>query len=94
MGPLQINLLNYRVSEAGEKLDIPPMELKILMALMKNCQKPVSKDDLHLALYPNPDPDTSPPLSIIESYISSLRKRLRRCSIDTVRGVGYRLDFD
>lgn len=90
-GSLKLNLHNQRVSEGETRLDLSPMEFKTLLALMKQCQEAVSKDDLHLSLYPNPDPDNSPPLSIIESYISTLRKKLNVCKIDTVRGVGYRL---
>ncbi len=90
-GPLTIYLYNHRVVEDGELIDMSPMEVKTLVALIKRCNQVVSKEDLHLALYPNPNPDTAPPVSIIETYISSLRKKLSLVSIETVRGLGYRL---
>lgn len=93
-GGLTVYLYNHRVIEDGELIDISPMEVKLLVTLIKNCQQAISKEDLHLALYPNPNPDTNPSLSIVETYISSLRKKLKVSSIETVRGFGYRLNTD
>ncbi len=90
-GQLTVYLYNHRVVERDELIDMSPMEVKMLVALIKKCQQVVSKEDLHLALYPNPNPDVTPPLSIVETYISSLRKKLSTTSIETVRGLGYKL---
>ncbi|MEA3217481.1 MAG: two-component system, OmpR family, response regulator [Acidimicrobiia bacterium] len=81
----------YLVSRAGQPVSLSPTELKLLRYLLANAGRVVSKAQIldHVWQY-----DFGGDASVVEQYISYLRKKVDRLGpplIQTVRGVGYSL---
>jgi two-component system OmpR family response regulator len=81
----------YLVSRAGQPVSLSPTEFKLLRYLLANAGRVVSKAQIldHVWQY-----DFGGDASVVEQYISYLRKKVDRLGpplIQTVRGVGYSL---
>jgi two-component system OmpR family response regulator len=83
----------HEVRRGGETIDLSPTEFKLLRYLMMNPNRVLSKAQIldHVWEY-----DFNGDASIVESYISYLRRKIDRSSdtvalIQTKRGVGYLL---
>ncbi|WP_196823045.1 response regulator transcription factor [Arthrobacter sp. CAN_A6] len=83
----------HEVRRAGETIDLSPTEFKLLRYLMMNPNRVLSKAQIldHVWEY-----DFNGDASIVESYISYLRRKIDRnpdavALIQTKRGVGYLL---
>lgn len=80
----------HEVRRAGEVIDLSPTEFKLLRYLMMNPNRVLSKSQIldHVWEY-----DFNGDASIVESYISYLRRKVDRpewtALIQTKRGVGY-----
>ncbi|GAB3621816.1 response regulator transcription factor [Glutamicibacter endophyticus] len=80
----------HEVRRAGEIIDLSPTEFKLLRYLMMNPNRVLSKSQIldHVWEY-----DFNGDASIVESYISYLRRKVDRPEwtplIQTKRGVGY-----
>ena len=82
----------HEVRRAGRVIDVSPTEFKLLRYLMMNPNRVLSKAQIldHVWEY-----DFNGDASIVESYISYLRRKIdvggREKMIHTKRGVGYML---
>lgn len=90
IGDLHLDVLQRRVSRAGERIDLQPREFKLLEYLMRHAGRTVTRTMLLEAIWSyHFDPKTN----IVETHISRLRSKLNRGSgpelIHTVRGAGY-----
>jgi two-component system OmpR family response regulator len=91
-GDLVLDPLGHQVTRAGRPISLSPTEFKLLAYLMANTDRVVSKLQIldHVWAY-----DFGGDLSIVESYISYVRRKVDSGSdgaaklIHTVRGVGY-----
>jgi two-component system OmpR family response regulator len=91
-GDLELDLLGHQVTRAGRPVALSPTEFKLLAYLMANADRVVSKLQIldHVWAY-----DFGGDLSIVESYISYVRRKVDSGAdgaaklIHTVRGVGY-----
>lgn len=77
----------------GEKLDLTPKELEVLLYLWDNPHRAISRDELLENIWGNTIIDER----TVDNFISSLKKKLLLSNgsptfIETVRGVGYRLE--
>ncbi|RAG81161.1 DNA-binding response regulator [Streptacidiphilus pinicola] len=89
---LELDLVGHQVHRAGRPVSLSPTEFKLLEYLMTNTGRVVSKMQIldHVWAY-----DFGGDLSIVESYISYLRRKMDSGAdgapklIHTVRGVGY-----
>jgi two-component system OmpR family response regulator len=91
---LELDEVRHEVRRANTAIDLSPTEFAVLRYLMRNAGLVVSKRQIvsHVWEY---DFDGDP--RIVESYISSLRKKIDCVLpplIHTVRGVGYSLRLD
>lgn len=91
-GDILLDLRAHRCARAGTDIALSRREFDMLAVLMRNVGKAVGKDDLKAAVWgPNFDGDPN----IVEVYAGYLRKKVdapfSRRSIQTVRGIGYRL---
>ncbi|MDH6127561.1 two-component system OmpR family response regulator [Kitasatospora sp. GP82] len=94
VGDLTLDPLAHEVSRGGRTVSLSPTEFKLLHYLMANVGRVVSKAQIldHVWAY-----DFGGDLSIVESYISYLRRKLDSGPahgpklIHTVRGIGYAL---
>lgn len=76
------------VSFAGEAVDLTAREFAILEILLRNAGRFVSRARLEEGIYSWGEEVES---NTVEVYISRLRKRFGSASIETMRGVGYRI---
>jgi len=91
-GDLELDPVGHQVTRAGRPVSLSPTEFKLLAYLMANADRVVSKLQIldHVWAY-----DFGGDLSIVESYISYVRRKVDSGAdgapklIHTVRGVGY-----
>lgn len=94
-GDLKIDLVQRRVTLAGEGIDLTPQEFSLLMVLAQANGAPVSRTELLKRAWP----DSTDNPRTVDTHILSLRKKLERdprqpSLIQTVRSVGYCLGVD
>lgn len=89
VGDLELDPEGHEVLRGGRPVSLSPTEFKLLRYLMVNAGRVVSKAQIldHVWRY-----DFGGDMSIVESYISYLRRKMDGAEprlIHTVRGVGY-----
>ena len=92
---IQMDLLKRQVTREGRPVPLQPREFRLLEELMRESGKVVTRTMLLERVWNyHFDPQTN----IVETHISRLRSKLNEGGksdpIETVRGVGYRLDDD
>jgi DNA-binding response OmpR family regulator len=90
-GDLAIHFQNQDVTVKGERVNLTPIEYKLLYHLARNAGRVLPQQTLLNRVWGEGDDATSDYLKV---YISRLRAKLERRgdarSIETVRGLGYR----
>ena len=89
VGDLVLNEESYEVSRGGTPIDLTSTEFELLRYLMRNPKRVLSKANILDRVW---DYDFGGKASIVEIYISYLRKKIDTLGptlIHTVRGVGY-----
>jgi len=87
-GEVEIDTAARRVSHGNQDVTLTKREWAILDLLAHRARAVVSKQRIEEALYAFGSEIES---NTVEVHVSRLRKKLGRQTIDTVRGVGYRL---
>ena len=87
-GGIAINPVDRVVSYQGAVLDLTAREYAILEILVRNAGRFVSRARLEEGIYSWGEEVGS---NTVEVYVSRLRKRFGSTSIETMRGVGYRI---
>jgi two-component system OmpR family response regulator len=92
-GELELDPARHRVTQAGVELALTPREYSVLEFLMRHRGNVVTKGEIVRSVWDtNYDGDDN----IVEVYIGYLRRKLGSTrsghGIETLRGVGYRLD--
>lgn len=94
-GDLTLDPARHRVHRAGQELDLTPREHALLHHLMRRAGAVTSKAEILDAVW---DPAFDGDQNVVEVYIGYLRRKIDlpfgKASIETVRGVGYRLRAD
>lgn len=88
-GPVRIDVKASRVSVDGNPVKLTSHEYKVLEYLMHHTGKVISRTELTEHLY---DQDFDRDSNTIEVFVGRLRKKLGVDVIETVRGLGYRID--
>jgi len=92
-GDLSVDPSSYRAVRGDVGIDLTPREFALLTALMASPGEAIAKHEL-LAEVWGPSFEGDP--NIVEVYVGYLRRKIDqpfgRQSIQTVRGIGYRLD--
>ena len=88
-GPVVIDLHARCALRDGQRVDLTAREWALLEALALRSGRIVLKGELERLVHGFDSEITS---NALEVHISSLRRKLGRDVIDTVRGLGYRLD--
>jgi DNA-binding response OmpR family regulator len=91
-GDVSLDLAKHRVMVAGEELHVTATEMRILVLLLKDPGRVVSREEIMRVIHGNTyarDPRT------VDSHVSHLRHKLRvaphgRQRIQNVYGLGYR----
>ncbi len=88
VGPLAIDLGGMAVTRNGEPITLTAKEWSLLRVLATRLERIQHKESLLAALYGFDSEATS---NTLEVFICNLRRKLGPNSIQTVRGLGYRL---
>mgnify|MGYP006268863185 FL=1 len=90
-GPLLLDEDQHKVFYHDDEIDFSPTEFKLLQELMRNKGRVLTKANLLRDVW---EIDFETETSVLDTYISYLRKKLNRDDhefIRTVRGVGYQI---
>lgn len=94
-GDLKLDTGTHRCWRGDTQVDLTPREFALLELLFTRVGEPVSKREILDAVWDWALADAS---NLVEVYIGYLRRKLDapfgRHAIETIRGVGYRLDPD
>ncbi len=88
LGALSVDLAARSLHQGGRPVDLTASEWAIFEALLQRPGMVISKSQLEERLY---DFGSMIESNTIEVHVSRLRKKLGRATIETVRGLGYRL---
>ena len=90
---LRVNPEAYTASINGQKLDVTPSEVKMLMVLIKNAGKALSREQLLNSVWGF---DYIGDSRAVDSHIARLRKKFAHYEthfeIESVYGIGYKLE--
>ena len=87
-GSIWLDTRQARVLVDGQPLTLTSHEFKLLSLLMQRKGQVLSRTELSEHIYPH---DSDRDSNTIEVFVGRLRKKLPPGSIETVRGLGYRL---
>lgn len=94
-GPIQLNIARQSLSLAGKAVELTAYEYKVLEYLMLHRGEVISKTELTEHIY---DQDFDRDSNVLEVFVGRLRRKLdpEGCikPIETLRGRGYRFNFD
>jgi two-component system, OmpR family, copper resistance phosphate regulon response regulator CusR len=87
-GAMTLDLRTRRASTDGQTIDLTAREFTMLEVLIRHAGQVLSREQLlsHVWGY-----DYDPGSNVVDVYVGYLRKKLGPDSIETVRGMGYRL---
>ncbi len=88
-GPLRLDVRASRVTVDGNPVKLTAHEYKVLEYLLHHTGKVVSRTELTEHLY---DQDFDRDSNTIEVFVGRLRKKPGIDLIETIRGLGYRID--
>lgn len=90
VGPIHADLTTHEMRVDGELLKLTLTEFRLLVALMRNKSKVLSREDL---MYTAMGPAVLVTARTIDVHVAAIRKKLGRHgnTIRTIRGVGYML---
>jgi two-component system OmpR family response regulator len=93
-GPITLDAQNHVVTFNGERVDLSPTEFRLLQVLLESNGRVLSKahllDDVWGITFESES-------TVVDTYISYLRKKLHRDDFEgirTVRGVGFQLQTE
>jgi two-component system, OmpR family, copper resistance phosphate regulon response regulator CusR len=87
-GSVSLDLRTRRASVEGRSVDLSAREFAMLEALMRHPGQVLTRQQLlsHVWGY-----DFDPSSNVVDVYVRYLRRKLGAATIETVRGVGYRM---
>lgn len=89
-GPLSVDVPNHVLWTDGIQITLTPVELDVMRELIEARGRPLSRADLLAAVW---DPDDEVTARAVDNIIMRLRRKLPRPeTLETIRGVGFRLD--
>ncbi|NOH71937.1 response regulator transcription factor [Vibrio pectenicida] len=86
LGDVSVSVNSHKVTVAGECINLTPNEFKILLYLVTNSGRVLSKTQILQNMH---GWDESAGLNSIEVHIHNLRKKMPKDTIKNIRGVGY-----
>lgn len=91
IGQLEMNTGEHTVLAAGERVQLTLKEYELLLTFLKNPRRAFTRDQLLSLVW---GADFVGETRTVDVHIGTLRTKLGKCGayIETVRGVGYRLE--
>lgn len=90
VGPVRLDTRNSKVTVDGAAIKLTAQEFKLLSYLMHHDGKVISRTELTEHIY---DQDFDKDSNTIEVFVNRIRKKLAVPVIQTVRGLGYRMEW-
>ena len=87
-GAVALDAANARVTLAGVPVKLTSHEFRVLSYLMHHARRVVTRTELTEHIYAQ---DFDRDSNTVEVFIARLRRKLGPSSIETVRGIGYRM---
>ena len=88
---LTLDLEGYKVCISGQIVDLTQREFELLKVLLQNQGRVLSRQALLNRVWSY---DFYGDERIVDTHIKNLRKKLELNYIETIRGVGYRIDYE
>lgn len=89
---IKIDLNNSKVYFKGDQVELTPLEYEILVLFIKNPHRVYTRGQLLEMFWEDRDKFVND--NTLTSTIKRIREKLDREIITTVRGIGYRMDWD
>lgn len=86
---IQLNIKNYKVYVSGREVSLTAREFEILRLFMEHTGRVFTREQLLDLIW---NYDYTGDDKIINTHIKNIRKKLGVDCIETIRGVGYRID--
>ncbi len=88
-GRIEMDVRGRRVTAGGKAVDLSARELILIETFLRHPGQLLSREQLlsHVWGY-----DYDPGSNVVDVYVGHLRKKLGKGAIETLRGVGYRLN--
>ncbi len=94
VGDLTLDTAVWRVTRAGQPLDLPPIPLKLLELLLRRAPQVVSRAELERCVWGDSPPDSDALRSHLHQLRNLIDKPFPQPLLHTVRGFGYRLGVE
>jgi len=91
VGDLSFDPATLKVMRGGRSLELPPIPLKILEALMRNSPRVLTRDELERAIWGDSPPDSDALRAHLHILRNTIDKQSDRPLIKTLRGIGYQI---
>jgi DNA-binding response OmpR family regulator len=88
---LEFDTATYRITRAGQTIDLPPIPAKLLEALMRASPRVLSRDDLERAVWGNAPPDSDALRAHMHLLRNGIDKPFDQPLLHTLRGIGWQL---
>ena len=88
---LEVNLETHTVKRGGTIIKIKPATLRILVYLMRNTHRVVTRKELETEIWGDTPPEGDPLRAHIYNIRNAIDKPYEKKLVRTVHGVGYRL---
>lgn len=93
VGEITLNRLTRRAMKGTVRLDLTPVELKLLEHFMMRAGQLVTRSELHESVW---DMHFDPSSNLVDAHVARLRKKIRTVtdsvSLETQRGMGFILE--
>ena len=91
LGEISVNLAEHTVESAGERVQLTLKEYDMLCLFMENPGRVYTRDQLLAKIW---ESDYTGETRTVDVHIGTLRTKLGKCGeyIETVRGVGYKME--
>ena len=91
-GPVELDRLKHKVRVKGKKLEVTPKEFQLLEDFLLRPEEVIRRTELLEKVW---DLHFDPESNVVDVHVGNLRRKLKTASdvdlIETVRGVGFRL---
>jgi DNA-binding response OmpR family regulator len=91
-GPVELDRLKHKVRVGGKNLDLTPKEFHLLQHFLLHPEEVVRRTELLEKVW---DMHFDPESNVVDVHVGNLRRKLREAAgqdlVQTVRGVGFRL---
>jgi DNA-binding response OmpR family regulator len=88
---LEFDTVTYRVRRAGRIIDLPPIPLRLLEALMHASPRVLAREELERAVWGNTPPDSDALRAHLHVLRTAIDKPFDRPLLHTLRGLGWQI---